>query len=162
MASREVRLVPLGGVSPELLDRLADGLRRHLPVQPVLVEEPMAATSPLPASAALDALLARVRPGGWCLGVTAAPLRGEAGEEVFGQATVGGPVAVVSAHPFADAHGLVATAVHELGHAAGLEHCAAAACAMYPSRSARETDGKGPGLCGACAGALRRILARGA
>lgn len=122
---------------------------------------------PVDSGSLLDALLRSAAASGeaaWWLGVADAPLR----NEVFGEATVGGPAAVISLHPLAHpdperhAARVLTSAVHELGHVAGLEHCAATDCAMYPSRTTAETDEKGPGLCPACEERLRDLLARGA
>jgi archaemetzincin len=41
-------------------------------------------------------------------------------------------------------------AVHELGHACGLDHCAQPGCIMYFSNTIGDTDRKGPGFCGLC------------
>ncbi len=47
-------------------------------------------------------------------------------------------------------HRVLTTARHELGHLAGLRHCASGSCAMHFSHSAADTDAKGPGFCEYC------------
>jgi archaemetzincin len=85
---------------------------------------------------------------------------------VFGDADRDAQVAVVSTARLA--HGVdgrdvpadrlrrrvLVEAVHELGQLLGLSTCADARCAMYPSHRPSDADRKGPGLCGACRGAL--------
>ncbi len=41
-------------------------------------------------------------------------------------------------------------AIHEIGHAYGLNHCTNPKCIMYFSNSLRDTDRKGPGFCDIC------------
>jgi archaemetzincin len=50
-------------------------------------------------------------------------------------------------------------AVHELGHALGLQHCEYPGCVMYFSNWIGDTDRKGPGFCFRCARTLERLMA---
>jgi hypothetical protein len=75
------------------------------------------------------------------LGLVNRPLRTLRGEPVNGQAELRGRVAVVSAHRVGgdtkSSHGaaaiarFVGSAVHEVGHLAGLGHCGHAGCTMH-------------------------------
>jgi archaemetzincin len=81
---------------------------------------------------------------------------------VFGEAQMGGPCAVVSAHRLRqEFYGLPADpaifrertikeAVHELGHTVHLTHCDDYRCAMAPSHAVEWIDLKESTLCSAC------------
>jgi archaemetzincin len=100
----------------------------------------------------------------WTLAVTSLDLAAPGRDYVFGEATLGGGWAILSTarlvpptdprveSPTARRRVLV-EAVHELGHLAGLPHCDSPACAMNPSTTAEDTDGKHLELCTRCAGA---------
>lgn len=85
---------------------------------------------------------------------------------VFGEAQLGGTAAVVSTArlkepvPVSDARlvieRLAKEAIHELGHAMGLVHCATPDCAMGRSASVRDVDTKRGALCSGCRAELRR------
>lgn len=87
---------------------------------------------------------------------------------VFGEAQMGGPTAVMSAHRLRqEFYGLASDkellrerllkeAIHELGHTLTLTHCDDYNCAMAPSHAVEWIDLKGSGLCKSChAAALR-------
>jgi archaemetzincin len=81
---------------------------------------------------------------------------------VFGEAQVGGPCAVVSAHRLRqEFYGLppdagvlytrlIKEAVHEIGHTLELMHCDDYSCAMAPSHAVEWIDLKEAGLCTSC------------
>jgi archaemetzincin len=81
---------------------------------------------------------------------------------VFGEAQLGGPCAVVSAHrlrqefyglpPDKELLGqrLLKEAVHELGHTLALTHCNDYRCAMAPSHAVEWIDLKESTLCATC------------
>lgn len=120
----------------------------------------------------VDALLARAESSGcdpracWWLGVAEAELCAPGYDLIFGEATVAGPCAVVGLGALRGRSEdgvpmlwsrLVTSALHELGHLAGAEHCADPACVMFPSRNVADTDRKGDAFCPACEG---RVAAR--
>ena len=81
---------------------------------------------------------------------------------VFGEAQMGGPCAVVSAHRLRqEFYGLPADpelyrlrvikeAVHEIGHTVSLTHCEDYSCAMAPSHAVEYIDLKEAVLCSTC------------
>jgi len=87
---------------------------------------------------------------------------------VFGQAQLGGRVAVVSlARLRQEFYGMAPNAeifleraakeaLHETGHTFGLVHCADRSCAMSLATNVRQIDGKQAAWCAACAAQLRR------
>lgn len=87
---------------------------------------------------------------------------------VFGEAELGGRVAVVSSHRFRDElYGLpaepqkmrdrlITESLHELGHTFGLTHCHSTECVMRTSCCAEEIDFKPARFCSPCSERLRR------
>lgn len=81
---------------------------------------------------------------------------------VFGEAQIGGPCAVISAHRLCQefyglppdknllSQRLLKEAVHELGHTLALTHCNDYRCAMAPSHAVEWIDLKESTLCAAC------------
>ena len=96
------------------------------------------------------------------LGVTAVDLYIPILTFVFGEAQMGGPCALVSAHRLCqEFYGLPADdpllqerlikeAVHEVGHTLDLTHCNDYQCAMAPSHAVEWIDLKSSTLCPAC------------
>lgn len=118
----------------------------------------------------LDALLARAdaedapESARWSLAVTGAELHAPEAGRVFGVAAVGGGCAVVGLGALHGKRDLdsatlleraVKEATHELGHAAGLEHCVNEGCVMHPSLHIAEVDRKARGFCAPCGERLR-------
>lgn len=99
------------------------------------------------------------KPGEWILGLTAHDLAAPGRSHVFGEATLGGQWAVVSTARLG-APGqpsprlierLCREALHEVGHLAGLEHCASAeGCVMSPAASVSAIDSRPPEFCSCC------------
>ena len=165
---RRLEIVPVGGADAGLLLALAGELDGRLGTASVLgaplaledewwdAERGRFLSAPI-----VDALLERAgpHPDGWWLGVAEAELCAPGYDIVFGEATVDGPCAVVGLAALRARCGdgppllwprLVTTALHELGHLCGADHCADPGCVMYPSRDLADTDGKGNSFCGSC------------
>lgn len=104
------------------------------------------------------------RRGALFLGLTDRDLYAPHMSFVYGKADPQGGVAVVSLArlmPAAEPGGsllrrrLLKEALHELGHLAGLAHCADPACVMRFVSGIAGVDFKGLSLCGACAASVR-------
>lgn len=177
---RGLELVPVGGVGEALLEFLGRELDRRFGTRsfrgpplslPEALRDPE--SGQYPSGAVVDALLARAEalgagPGSlWSLGVTEADLGAPGRTFVFGEAAVGGGCAVVSVARLGPGSRrlrarALSEAVHELGHAAGLEHCGSPACVMHPSEGVEDADRRGSELCGACTASLRLLLSSSA
>jgi len=174
-----IHLLPLGDVPGELPARLAPPLEARFAV-PVLLDAPEPARPEWldPArgqyrAAAILASLLAVPPadGGWRLALLAGDLFDAGLESAAGLSTVGGCCGIVALGRLAaDGAGgaggadgatgpaaadtlfrrVLVEAVHEIGHMAGLGHCADERCVMHASRSVVETDRKGPDFCARC------------
>jgi archaemetzincin len=170
----------IGESEPEraLLDHAALHLHRafgHPVVHWGSRERPLHAYDPRRrqhASGAILKWLLEAGPGGGkVLGVTDRDLFIPILTYVFGEGQLGGGVAVVSTARLledVDVVGpqlllerLAKEAVHEVGHAFGLLHCATPGCVMSRSAGIRNVDEKRHGLCAECSGRLEELQAGG-
>ncbi|MGA9117589.1 MAG: archemetzincin [Bacteroidota bacterium] len=184
---KRVRLLPLGGADPRLLEGLVPALRSVFNMEAVVgpcgldLEEfydegraqyhstrillrLKSGCPPSEEGSAADAIRLAVVPHDLYIPILTF---------VFGEAELGGTVAVVSYHRLQnERYGLAADpqllrvrlakeALHELGHTLGLVHCRTGACVMRPSSSVEEIDLKGEVLCRLCADAVGEGAPRG-
>jgi len=169
-------VAPVGFAPAEVLSAMEAALDAAfaLPVGRVeAIDEPAPAFSPQreqwSSTAFLEALLPRVPEAATrLLGVTERDLFVPVLSFVYGQAQLGGKVAVVSlARLRPEFHGLpgspevlarraAAEAVHEVGHTFGLVHCPDRRCPMSLSIDLPDLDGKTATPCPAC-----RVLIEG-
>ncbi len=156
----QVSILPVGDVDAGFLKHLAEEMRRgglevesHPPcgLPPGALSQ---ARNQHRASAFLK--LAKEYEGRFVLAITDVDLYAEPLNFVFGQAEMGGGTAVISLTRLKSVDGdlfllrALKEALHELGHAAGLGHCASERCVMHFSNTLADTDLKGPGYCDTC------------
>ena len=176
--SQFLRLVPIGDVSPGLCKALAGGVSRRLNAPCAVADgalEPAFAHDARRGQYCSTRLLERLREeagdgDGVVLGVADVDLFMPVLTFVFGEAVLGAGVAVVSLHRLRqgvyglpDDPGLALSraereAVHEVGHAVGLVHCADFTCPMHATRSVEEIDLAAGPLCGGCGARVGDLL----
>lgn len=165
-----LQLLPIGNVEGRLLMELAPALAEIYRVPTEILStrlDPDFAfhreRQQYHSSELLRAMQRFVEPDSWrVLGITHVDLYIPILTFVFGEAQMGGPCGLVSAHrlrqdfyglaPDADVlrNRLLKEAVHELGHTLDLTHCTDYQCAMAPSHAVEWIDLKDSSLCGAC------------
>ena len=165
-----LQLLPIGNVEGRLLMELAPALAEtfRMPTEILSVRlDPDFAfhreRQQYHSSELLHAMQRYVEPDSWrVLGITPVDLYIPILTFVFGEAQMGGPCGVVSAHrlrqefyglppdPDVLRNRLVKEAVHELGHTLDLTHCTDYQCAMAPSHAVEWIDLKESALCRAC------------
>ena len=167
---KPLQLLPVGPVDEGLLRHLEAAIPRCFPVSCTVLPAVLDPASTFHgerqqyhSSEILRLMQSFVPPdGGLLLGVAAMDLYIPILTFVFGEAQMGGPCAVVSAHRLrqefyglpADtgllAQRLLKEAVHELGHTLHLTHCEDYQCVMAPSHAVEWIDLKESKLCAAC------------
>ena len=165
-----LQLLPIGDVEGRLLMELAPALAEIYRVPTEILStrlDPDFAfhreRQQYHSSELLHAMQGYVGPDSWrVLGLTLVDLYIPILTFVFGEAQMGGPCGLVSAHrlrqefyglpPAADVlcNRLRKEAVHELGHTLDLTHCNDYQCAMAPSHAVEWIDLKDSSLCEAC------------
>jgi archaemetzincin len=170
---KAIELQPLGAADADVLEFLSLALRGtfSVPARPRRTSLPIEQFHDEPrdqynSTAILHWLnereLQRAKHDVLVLGITAEDLYIPILTYVFGEAALGGFVAVVSYHRFRnELYGLPPdqqllkerlwkVAVHELGHTGGLVHCLFQHCVMHAASSVEELDLKGHDFCPYC------------
>jgi len=165
-----LQLVSIGDFDGRLLMQLAPAMaslfRMPTEVLPVRLDPEFAyhgERQQYHSSEILQAMQSFVGPGSWrVLGITLVDLYIPILTFVFGEAQIGGPCGLVSAHRLRqEFYGLPADrdllqqrllkeAVHEIGHTIDLTHCDDYQCAMAPSHAVEWIDLKDSLLCPSC------------
>lgn len=165
-----ITVLPIGSIDSDILKGLSEGLARTFS-QGVRIgrEVPLPGASYDPerkqySSSRILETLKTLKTGGFelILGVTDVDLYVPQLNFVFGEADpLSGAVIISLTRLRQEFYGLrpddllfrqraLKEAVHELGHALGLQHCRRPGCIMYFSNSIDDTDRKGPGFCRLC------------
>ena len=165
-----LQLLPIGDLDGRLLRELAPAMADTFRVPCELIAarlDPEFAyhreRQQYHSSEILQAMQGYVETDSWrVLGVTAVDLYIPILTFVFGEAQMGGPCALVSAHRLRqEFYGLPADsetlhqrllkeAMHEIGHTLDLTHCEDYQCAMAPSHAVEWIDLKDSLLCSSC------------
>ena len=167
---KPIRVVPCGQPATPLLGAVTNALSRELRSRAVIADERVdAAFARHPErnqyhSTAIIEHLARLNGSHQELlvGVTELDLYIPILTFVFGEAQLGGTIAVVSYHrltqefyglpsdPALLTERLVKEAIHEVGHTAGLTHCDDYECVMAATHAVEWLDLKGAAFCAEC------------
>jgi archaemetzincin len=171
----DLTIVPIGEVDPDLLEYLGLVLPATFAARGRMVSikiDPADAYNSARRQYHSTHLLQKVRDfaisgSGKVLGITEVDLFIPIFTFVFGEAQVGGPAALMSAHRLRqEFYGLPEDrnllfgraekeATHELGHAYGLAHCRSYDCVMRFSNSVEDVDVKANEFCPSCSDKLR-------
>jgi archaemetzincin len=165
-----LQLLPIGDLDGSVLMELAPAMANLFQVPtkvlPVHLEPEFAyhgERQQYHSSEILQAMQNYVGPDSWrVLGITAVDLYIPILTFVFGEAQIGGPCGLISAHRLRqEFYGLppdygilqqrvFKEAVHEIGHTLDLIHCDDYRCAMAPSHAVEWIDLKEGALCSSC------------
>lgn len=171
---KRIIIEPIGGVDPQIIDSISESLEAAFKVKVSRgkgLPEPRHAYDPARKQYRAAAFLRELRASRkgeheTLLGVTMEDLYATGLNYVFGEADIFAGVAVIALarlrqefYGYAPDAGMLAEravkeAVHELGHAGGLDHCPDPGCVMFFSNSVLDTDKKGKGFCGICSETL--------
>jgi len=166
---KSIGLVAIGNPRRALLDNVRPALARefaadchhqvlHIDPRPTYHSE----RNQYHSTELLQTLVRANNSGSTLLGITDVDLFIPILTFVFGEAQLGGSVAVISCHRLhQEFYGLpadddllrervVKEAIHEVGHVAGLTHCDDYDCVMAASHSVEWLDLKGKSLCARC------------
>ncbi|MGD0181969.1 MAG: archaemetzincin [Terriglobales bacterium] len=172
-----LQILPIGNVDDGLLKDLTPAIEEtfHIPckVLPVRLDPEFAfhgERQQYHSSEILERMQSFLTRDSWrMLGISAVDLYIPILTFVFGEAQMGGPCAVVSAHRLRqEFYGLPSDrelfrqrvakeAVHELGHTLNLTHCEAYRCVMASSHAVEWIDLKESALCAACRAAVTQV-----
>ena len=165
-----LQLLPIGELEDELLRALAPAMADTFGIPCELLAKPLDPAfayhrerQQYHSSEILQAMQDRLQADSWrMLGVAEVDLYIPILTFVFGEAQMGGPCALISAHRLRqEFYGLPADpgtlyqrllkeAVHEVGHTLELTHCEDYQCAMAPSHAVEWIDLKESTLCSSC------------
>jgi archaemetzincin len=163
----EIEILPIGNVQEEVLKEIARRVKLVYGITTKIspsVKSPSEACNPLRHQYSSEKIIRWLEKNfeGRILAVTNEDLYAEGLNFIFGQAQLGGRIAIISLcrlnplfykKPF-DQKLLIERAtkeaIHEIGHTFKLEHCSNEKCVMCFSNTISDVDKKGKDLCGMC------------
>lgn len=171
--SGQIQIASIGSVSPDVIETVERALHRNFdaPVaRHTVLFDPRVAFDAVrkqyDSTRMLEALHREVEGDAKLLGITDLDLFVPVFTFVFGEAQLGGRVAIASLFRLRNGfyglpddedllvERLVKEAVHEVGHTFGLVHCDTPTCVMHASTAVEEVDVKGARLCRSCRSAI--------
>jgi len=172
---KKLQLLPVGNPDPRLLEWLRQSLADKFRVRAEILADTLDPTfavhterQQFHSSEIIAAVQPHINRDTWrLLAITERDLYIPILTFVFGEAQMGGPCGVVSAHRLRqEFYGLSPNseilqerlrkeAVHEIGHTLDLTHCDDYQCAMAPSHAVEWIDLKDSGLCSSCRARVR-------
>ncbi len=170
-----IRIIPLGDIDSDVLDEVGAALTRAFGAAVTIGESqptPKYAFSPYVHQFSAPIIVHKLATthdasGAKTLGVIAFDLFAPQTNYVFGEAQVGGEVAVISLYRLLELDRHVyferaaKEAIHEIGHTFGLGHCDDDVCVMHFSHTIEDTDIKTSEFCTTCRVILDRVIALG-
>jgi len=174
----KIYLQPINSTNQKVLNRLVSALESvfHMPIEVLdTIPLPPGAFNPTRGQYRSTEILRFLKnylpPDAFRLvGITEADLYVPQLNFVFGEAMMGGEVAIISLHRlYPEFYGrlgpeelleerAIKEAVHELGHTCGLGHCVNPKCVMYFSNSISDTDRKSAEFCQECHARLSKFI----
>jgi archaemetzincin len=166
----QINILPIGRIDQDILERISEGLAKTFHCRIKIMKEirlPEDAYNPQRRQYISSKILGKIKSlktgeAELILGVTDVDIYAPKLNFVFGEAdTAAGVVLISLVRLREEFYGrrpdtrlfrerAVKEAVHELGHACGLDHCTHTGCVMYFSNSIGDTDRKGMGFCSLC------------
>ncbi len=171
-----IRIIPLQFAGVEMLEKMLPILTTRFKMETIISTRRLDLTpffnpvrSQYNANDIIQKLVPMAEEGDKIVGVTDLDLFIPVLSYIFGQAYLGGSVALISGHRLENARyglandpklfsaRLIKCIIHELGHAFGLKHCLMPGCVMVSTTYVEEMDQKSDVFCRKCQAELNQL-----